>query len=353
MTSHDLIAKLRERHALDPRPLPTDLSAYHVPFDILNGDGRTEAALARAAVAMERVALIGDGGVGKSSVISHVFRLGSGFAPVVVPVFDERAEVVSDPGAFAAHTVQVLARYAEQVELTAPMERDRYLRAIAERTHLPSTERGLRAGIKLAPWIAQFDVGADLKRVTPPAEIQPSASQYVAALDDMIAVVKRTELTPVLIIDDSDRWLRLDDGEPRNDVVEPFLARVLRMLADRAIGFVVAVHRTYVGLAGYTSAVEQGTLETFIDVPALGSRRALEALLEHRVRLHAAEAALADVFTDAALAELWAVYGGGAASQIRKTLQVAHGALADADASTLEGPIDRPLVQASAVAALR
>lgn len=353
MTSHERIAALRREHALDPRPLPTDLAAYHVPFDTLNADERTEGALSRAAHATERVALIGDSGVGKSSLVAHVFRIGSGFAPVVVPVFDEDPEVVTEPGRFAAHAVQVLARYADQIELTSTAERDRYLRAVSERTHLPSTEKGMSTGIKLAPWIAQLDLGAQLKQVTPPAAIKPTSAQYISALDDVIAVIKRTELIPMLVIDDSDRWLRVDDGSPREDIVEPFLNRVLRMLADRAIGFVVAVHRAYLGLAAYRNAIAQGTLETFIDVPALGSRAALEAVLDHRVSLHMPNAGIGDVFDDAALDELWSVYCGGARRQIRKTLHVAHGALADADVSTLDGPIGRPLVQASAVAALR
>ncbi|MDQ3935974.1 MAG: hypothetical protein M3340_15240 [Actinomycetota bacterium] len=168
MTTRELIETLRERHAFNPKPQPADFAVLHVPFDSLGAGRHTEIALERAARAGERVALIGGSGVGKSSVIAHVLGFGSGFAPVWLSVANESTEVATEASRFAAHAVQVLARYAEETDLAPEAERDRYLRAVADRKVLPSTEKGVSLGVKLAPWIGevglQGDSQADLTR---------------------------------------------------------------------------------------------------------------------------------------------------------------------------------------------
>ncbi len=49
-----------------------ELSLYHVPFDELNGDYHTEAALTQMVASQGRIAIIGPSGSGKSSLISAV-----------------------------------------------------------------------------------------------------------------------------------------------------------------------------------------------------------------------------------------------------------------------------------------
>lgn len=301
---------------------------------------------------MERVALVGRSGTGKSSVISYVFRLGSEFAPIVIPVANEREEVATDPGAFARHAAQVLLRYADETELTGADERERFLRAVAEKRILPSKERGITAGMKLAPWIASVGIQGDLKRAYPAVEVERSASEVLAALDHMIEIVKRTDLIPVLVIDDSDRWLNLAEDTPRADIVTPFMTRVLRMLMERAIGLVVAIHEAYSELPEYGESIRGGILDTEIDVPPLSSSGALEAVLEHRVRVHVPDARLDLVLSREGVAALWEIYERKCARNMRKTLQVAHGALAEADLQTITEPIGPELIQSSAVATL-
>ncbi|MDQ3935973.1 MAG: hypothetical protein M3340_15235, partial [Actinomycetota bacterium] len=73
---------------------------------------------------------------------------------------------------------------------------------------------------------------------------------------------------------------------PRSEIVGPFLSHVLRMLADRGIGFVVAVHDSYTELDEYEDATASGTLETQIRVPPLEDRGSLDKVLTHRIWVH-------------------------------------------------------------------
>lgn len=70
--STDLLAHLADRYAFDGTPMPHDLGAYHVPFDLMLGGDHVEARIQSGAIGGERVALIAGRGAGKSSVIRYV-----------------------------------------------------------------------------------------------------------------------------------------------------------------------------------------------------------------------------------------------------------------------------------------
>jgi hypothetical protein len=324
-----LLARLSREGAFDPTPLPADLAALHVPFDELLGQPETEATLAAAAVAKGRIALVGPMGSGKSSVLAHVFQAERGFAPIHVSVAPEQDSTVTDPGAFAQHVVRVVGAWAAEVEMLEPSELEELLHAVSDRRVLPSRRTTHRGRIALQlPWLARAELARELTReLKTSEELSRSAVEYLTALERMFRLIRTVELTPVLVIDDSDRWLRR--GEPRPDIVAAFFGRIVRELANFALGFTVAVHERYLELDEYRESTV-GILNTRIDVPSLTDGDQLVRILDHRVELHATGHSTLEVFDVAALQRLWVFYLGEADLSLRKTLQIAHTALSDA-----------------------
>lgn len=327
--SRELIVSLRREAAFDPTPLPEDLAALHVPFDDLLGDRRVETALADAGRAAERIALVGPMGSGKSSVLSYTLTSECGFATLPISVAPESDDTVTDPGQFAQHVVRVVSVWAADLEILSAKERDGLLRAVADRRVLPSRSTQTHAGIALQlPWLAKGDLARDIRRELEPAiEADRSAIEYLEALRRLTRLVRAVELEPLLVIDDSDRWLRR--GEPRAEIVGAFFERVVRELARLEIGFAVAVHETYLALPEYQRATP-GVLSARIDVPRLSAPDQLERIIDHRVRAFTGSRRPEPILDQDALARLWEFYGADADNSLRTTLQILHTGVTEA-----------------------
>ena len=129
------------------------------------GGARVEAALAEAARAAERIALVGAMGSGKSSVLSYTLSGERGFAALPISVAPESDEVVTDPGQFAQHLVRVISAWAAELELLSPDQRDQLLRAVADERVLPSRAKQTHAGIGLQlPWLVKGELARDIQR---------------------------------------------------------------------------------------------------------------------------------------------------------------------------------------------
>lgn len=327
--SSELIAALRREAAFDPTPLPEDLAALHVPFDELLGEARTERALQEAAEAAGRIALVGAMGAGKSSVLSYTLTPARGFAPLPISVAPESDETVTDPGRFAQHVVRVISTWAAEVELLSEAQRDELLRAVADRRVLGGRSRQTHAGISMQlPWLAKGQVARDIRReLEPTTELGRSAVEHLEALRRLTHVIRAIELEPLLLIDDSDRWLRR--GTPRAEIVGAFFGRVVRELAELETGFAVAVHEGYLELAEYRESAT-GALNTRVDVPRLTDEGQLARILDHRVRAFTGEGSVSEILDSKALTGLWRFYGVDGEHSLRKALQIAHTALSEA-----------------------
>ena len=327
--SRELIGSLRREAAFDPTPLPEDLAALHVPFDALNGGDRVEQALAAAARAAERIALVGAMGSGKSSVLSYTLTAEQGFAALPISVAPESDETVSDPGRFAQHVVRVISSWAGELEMLSAERRDQLLRAVAERRVLPSRSKQTHAGIGLQlPWLVKGELARDIHRELEPAqEVGRSAVEYLDALKRLARVVRAIELEPLLVIDDSDRWLRR--GKPRGEIVGAFFERVVRELTQLEIGFAVAVHETYLALPEYQETTP-GVLSARIDVPRLPTSDQLERIIAHRVQAFLGDEVSERIVDDEALTRLWEFYGTDADHSLRTTLQILHTGITEA-----------------------
>ena len=100
----------------------------------------------------------------------------------------------------------------------------------------------------------------------------------------------------------------------------------------------VAVHERYLQMPEYREA-NDGLLETKIVVPELIARH-VEEILGRRVADASPGCGARDLFTDAALERLHAIYRGPAERNMRRTLSVSHQALvisAQNDADQIDG----------------
>lgn len=327
--SRELIEELRAAAAFDATPLPENLAALHVPFDELLSEEKTEGELRKAAQAEGRIALVGAMGAGKSSVLSYALTPAEGFAPLPISVAPESDETVTDPGRFAQHVVRVISAWATEVEMLSKGQRDELLRSVAESRVIPARSKQTHAGISLQlPWLAKGEFARDVRRELAPAiEVERSAVEYLDSLKRLMQLVRTIELQPVLVIDDSDRWLRR--GEPRPDIVGAFFGRIVRELARLETGLVIAVHENYLDLDEYRDSTV-GVINTRIDVPGLAEEGQLARILDHRVQVMGGGKSSAQILDASGLARLWQFYADECDQSLRKTLQIAHTALSEA-----------------------
>jgi hypothetical protein len=321
---HAALLALQEAHAFDPSPLRSGLHGVHVPFDEMTGTRSCEAALDRAVTAMERVAVAGGSGVGKSSMVQHVLATSTDQLAVIrVPVEAEDRATVTEPAAFAAHLVRTVARFLEEAKRIDPAAREQMASGTGR---VVSTARGRvhKTGIGLPAWALDAAIAAELSSVVTTTRAC-SGAELIAQAQQVVDTVSERGSRPVLVIDDSDAWVRTALGD-RSDLVGPFFTRVLRMLVEElTASLVVAVHTQYFDLTGFPDDV--GFLEQSIQVPDLPSAVALDRILSTRIEVLGDDslAAEADV-TQGAVTALFAAYRSEGRS-VRRAMLLAHTAL--------------------------
>jgi hypothetical protein len=327
--SVDLLLALQDAHAFDPYPIRDDLGVYHVPFSRLARHGRVEQTLGDGCRRFERIAVVGDSGTGKSSLTASVLGpLAEGVAPVVVPVAIEPDETVSEPRRMFAHIAAVIARVAADAAALSPARREE---ALARLTSQRPVGRVEGRSLRLAGGWMGATVSAELtKQAGPGQSIARSAAETLEVVEQMLTTVHNEGLVPVLVFDDTDRWLSgLFPGQealPRS-----FFGRVLPALAGLRCSIVVAVHRRYLMDDVLRADVER-TLETLIELPLLRDPDAVGQVPESRVHAHRPDplVTLGDVVSGDAVRRLFELYQTGLRGDLRGVLRTAHVALTEA-----------------------
>lgn len=327
--SLELLEALQDQHAFDPAPRRFDLGIYHVPFDDLQSNSDTENALARSVRVPERVALVGPSGSGKTSVISHVLGpMDEDIAPIRIPVAAEGAETVTSREGFARHIVRTVANYATEANLMSSEERAAAVGSSASTETIGGASRMARIRATLPDWLLKnTGLGLEIAAASTPTDIERSGSEIVDQASRVVDLVAQTGVMPVLVIDDSDSWLNLVEGD-RTPLVQGFFGPVTRMMAEElAASVVVAVHETYLDMNEFKGS--EGFIERLIHLPRLGDAQGLDQIIGRRVGLHTG-ADLIEVFEPAANERLFDHYEAVANGSLRRVMLVAHAALAHA-----------------------
>lgn len=327
-----LLPRLVEFHAFDPMPLPGARSDLYLPFEQLVGRN-VESALRANAEAVQRTAVVGPVGCGKSSLIEFAFRsIGEEFAPIWVSAAHENDRTVQQPSEFARHIIRIVVGWAREADRMDPRQRKQFLvetsRSLPARTDTRQHSFGLKAALS---WLTPQYTREVTETLAEP-EIERSQAVVIESLDRLVEVIhSQLGRVPVIIIDDSDRWLR----GGREASVEPFFRETCRMLAERNWAVVLAIQPEYQEAAGFQEAMSEGYINRSIAVPMLPDPATLGRLLNYRIRECVDGAELNDVFTSAAIEHLYQRYANG--GSLRSALTVVDQALS----TTIDGRRDR------------
>lgn len=324
--SSDVLERLDTEQAFLPRRRYEELPDDHVPFDDLNQNAETERKLVRLMAADEGlIFVVGASGSGKSSLIaSTTAGLSSDrFAPIRVRVaaLDEE---VRDPLKMTLHIMREVRAHAEGRQLTRD-QRARIEAAVTDKRIRRGGQPRLAAGLKLMPLPGlTADLHGELANSTLDREYGANMTEAADGMAQLRGMFEYHDRVPILIMEDTDAWLR-GPGGGDTDVAEEFFTRNLARIArEFEITLIVAAHDTYVGTEGYDRAREVMAGE--IVVPTLSApQEAIRKILQRRIDRVQVDSDVTEVFDDAAIIRLEAEYDRD--RSIRRVLRVAHDAL--------------------------
>jgi hypothetical protein len=288
--SPDLLRLLYATHAFDPVAQPGSRTVLYVPFEELVG-GSHESRLETEIENTHRVALIGPIGSGKSSMVEYVLR-GSGdrFAAIWISAGHEGPETLRDPPEFARHVIREVVGWARDAKQMTEDERQDLL--IETSAVLPGRASKHRQSLSLTFALNWISPGwsDEVEETLADPDVERNRGDFVDSLSRLFELIHdRLGRSPVVIIDDSDRWLRLEEGD-RETLLEAFFTDTCRMLAELNCAIVIAVHPDYCAAAPFRSAAANGYLSVQLDVPRLEEPQAIRTLFERRIQAVASAA---------------------------------------------------------------
>jgi ABC-type dipeptide/oligopeptide/nickel transport system ATPase subunit len=334
--SLESLARLQEAHAFDPAPRRSELHDLHVPFDEMTGGRACEQSLGDALRRGHRVALVGISGSGKSSVTQSVLGpLVEGLAPLPITVAIERPEIAQDPAEFASHLVRLVGQWV----VDAMPQQARRGREITTRSGHAGANR---QRFSVTPeWLSvKLELAYELQQAS--AQTPLSSGQRMEQARQLLDLIRADDLEPVLVLDDTDKWLNTTWQPAAASIRAAFFGRVIRVLAEElSTAAVVAVHPSYLADSAYQSAA--GFLDTTIHVPAIPGAEAVGQILGRRAGLALGvrdeRLALNQAIAPDAVGQLYGHYARHVPDMRKHVVLTAHVALAiacDDDADQIQ-----------------
>lgn len=326
MSRRDLRAVV-DKHVFDPKPNADWYYAIHVPFDDLFKSHNVEERVTKCARAGSRTAIIGPSGCGKTSLVMYALTQEGtpDIRPVWVRVAAEHPEVIKEVASFARLVIDSIAWDAR----IALSEHDRAhaLAAASERYQAEGPRSTRRIG-----WsAAHLDAAREITSVVETIARDTTIARMTSALADLLEAIGKRGSHPVLVIDDSDKFLKMV-SKPGDEeaLVTAFLTRVLPWLCDLDCAKVVAFHPAYQANPRWSDAFYEGVTGLRVNVPRLHDAGQLTRILEARLYPFGVEAKLGDVVDDEAVTAIFEHYRATPAMTIRRTLTLAKLAVEEA-----------------------
>ena len=314
----ELLRALQNERAFDPTVRFEELGALHMPFDEMHQTQDVEDRVRDAIRRAERVALIGTTGSGKSSTAAYVADpLDTAIVAFRIGVTVEDTALLAHPGKFAQYVVRRIAR--EATEIPEPQRAQLELEVADTRELRVGRSRRTSGRINAAV----FELAVELGSVSASIDQQLTAHELIEGLDHALDLLRSTGAVPVLIIDDSDTWLEVEEHR-LEETQRAFFGPIMRMLAERNCGLVVAVDERYLDLPEYRPA-RDGFLPTEISVPRLRDSVALSMLVKNRIDGFD-NANVVEAFAEPVLEEMFAAHVRHSLS-LRALMRCANSAL--------------------------
>ncbi len=338
--SHELLAELDTLGAFSSSP-SDHLEDLFVPFLELVGQG-IEDRLRNLTLGARRVAVIGPSGCGKSSLASYVTRVRP-FASIEIPVNSD-PEVAREEKLFGQHLVRAIGRWGEVHGAIDPADVLRAKAEVSDREERLGRRSTTKFGGGANIGVVKGDLGRELAEEGSKIDQRIPTEEVAQVARRMLELVRYRDITPVIVVDDSDRWL----SDADKDTVDVFFGRILRWVAALGAAVIVAVHESYLSADGYRQARAEGWFEEELALPTLTEPGQLGRILGKRID-QATGGRLEDVFEGPAVEELFGYYQGEAKLSLRRTLTVSQEAARQA-AKDPEASLVTPAAARAAIA---
>jgi hypothetical protein len=207
---------------------------------------------------------------------------GDDFAPIWVSAGHEGERTLKDPPEFARHLIREIVGWARDAGQMSEDGRREFLLETSSTLGSRSMARKQTLSLKLAVSWIEPGWSNEVEETLGDPEVERNRGDYIASLDRLVTLIQEDlGRTPVVIIDDSDRWLRLPNGD-RDALLEAFFADTCRMLAERNWSIVMAVHPEYCAAPAFRDASANGFLNVQLDVARISRPESIRTLLERR-----------------------------------------------------------------------